>query len=172
MALVLKATPGASDSNTYCTLAEAETYFETRYHKSAWTAAIDANKNICLVWATRLLDEIIKWKGLEAVEESALRWPRWGVWDPDGNEIDSTDIPNWLKIATAEFAFHLRGSDRTIETNRDLTGFKSVQVDVIKLEMMPGSAANSAKPVLPPSVWSIVKFYGSIYGKSKTLVRA
>ena len=48
MTITIIATPGASNANSYVTLANAETFFESRLHKTDWTDATDANKNIAL----------------------------------------------------------------------------------------------------------------------------
>ena len=168
--LIVETGAGVAGANSYATQDEADLYFEKRLHTATWTDADPDDKDIALMWATSLLDEMINWKGLQVDGYGALRWPRYGVWDQDGNEISSMIIPQFLKNATAEFGMHLLAADRTLETNRDLTGFRSIQVDVIKLEMSDFNT-NASKPVMPKSVWSIVKFYGSIYGQSKTLVR-
>jgi hypothetical protein len=170
MALVLVDTAGSAGANTYCSVESANAYFETRLHKDIWANAGAGDKGAALVWATRLLDEQVRWKGFQAFEDGALRWPRSFVFDPEDNELDHDAIPQWLKNATAEYAMHLLAADRTLETNRDFTGFKSVQVDVIKIAVNTYDT-NAAKPVLPQSVWSMVKFYGSYYGRTKTLVR-
>jgi hypothetical protein len=158
-------------ANSYTTVDEADIYFEKRLHTSVWDNADPDDKDKSLMWATRLLDEMVKWKGLQVDSYNQLRWPRYGIFNQDDEELSSLDIPQFLKDATAEFAMHLLAADRTLETNRDLTGFKSVQVDVIKIEMDTGNA-NASKPVMPKSVWSIIKFYGSMYGRQLTLVRA
>jgi len=161
-------------ANSYTTADEADIYFEKRLHTSVWDNADPDDKDKALMWATRLLDEMVKWKGLQVDSYNELRWPRYGVFNQDDEELSSLDIPQFLKDATAEFAMHLLAADRTLETNRDLTGFKSVQVDVIKIEMNTGAggSANASKPIMPKSVWSIIKFYGSMYGRQLTLVRA
>jgi hypothetical protein len=171
MALILVATPGASDANTYCTLSDANTYFQSRLHKTAWEDAGSTEKNAALVWATRLLDELVIWNGSKTVDDGALKWPRSGVRDTDGILFEENAIPTWLEQATAEFAFHLLSEDRTLETNRDLKGLRKVSVDVISI-IVDTKSMNSKKPTMPPSVWSIVKFYGKMYGQRKTLVRA
>ena len=76
MALVLVATPSADDANTYATLAEAETYHETRLHNDDWNSAASADKNKALAWATRLLDDLIDWFGSKTDVYQPLLFPR------------------------------------------------------------------------------------------------
>lgn len=155
------ATPGASDANSYCTIKEAETYFQDRLHKTNWTSAEGTSKQPALIWATRLLDEICVWDGKKTNDlDQALRWPRDFIYDPDGDSLPNTSIPQFLKDATAEFAMSLIGEDRTLETNRGLMGFTEIKIDVITLKI----DKNKAKKLMPNSVWTMVRRYCSYEG--------
>lgn len=168
MAVTLIATAGADNANTYCDLAAADAYFsDLRLHDAEWASASIEDRSTALAWATRLLDEICNWKGVLATETQALRWPRSHVYDPDANLVDNTIIPAWLAHATAEFAFRLLQEDRTAESGRDLIGFEKLKVGPIYMQI----DKYTCKPVLPPAVWSMVRFYATRYGKMKTLVR-
>jgi hypothetical protein len=154
MTLALIATPKATNANTYSTLAEAETYHEARLHNSDWNDASTGTKNSALVWATRLLDELIEWDGFQVDSDQALRFPRSGIFDYDGNYFDPDLIPTWLKNATAEFAMSLIANDRVKES--DLKGFSSVKVASIRL-----NADKYDNPAfVPPNVWEIIQDYG------------
>ena len=157
----------SSTANSYSSVDDADTYHEKRLHVSTWTAATDDNKEIALMWATRLIDEQVTWNGVTTSATQALMWPRNLVYDRNGNAILSTTIPDWLKEAVAEYARYLIGEDRTTETNRDLAGFKEMKVDVLQMKMDP----YKTKPVMPPSVWSMIQFYCTVIGRSKRLVR-
>lgn len=165
MALVLVATPGGATSNTYCTVAEADTYHEAHYYASTWNAATTANKNIVLVMATRLLDQLVMWDGNKETTSQALRWPRTSIYDLDGHYISSGTIPQFLKDATAEFARILLASDRTADA--ETAGFKRIVIDDIELEVDKFDRPQT----IPKSVWIIIKTYGSIIGKDRSLVR-
>lgn len=160
-------TAGASNANTYCSLAEAETYISGRLHVTAWTNDTTDNKNKALLWATSQLDDLISWYGLKATTTQALRWPRTGLYDPDGQSVTSVAIPQFLKDAAAEFAFHLLSEDRTEETNRDLKGFKSVKVGPLSIVVDP----NTRKPIIPLSVQTMIRYYTLQGNSSKSLVR-
>lgn len=56
MALVIVATAGDSDANSYLTLEEAETFVLEFLNTSTWSAATTATKNAALVQATHLID--------------------------------------------------------------------------------------------------------------------
>ncbi|MCP4149814.1 MAG: hypothetical protein GY757_18865 [bacterium] len=161
MAITLIATVGASNANTYITLADAETYFESRLHKTDWDAATDANKDMALVWATRLLDDMVAWFGRKATDDQSLRWPQYSQVDRDGYPIDPGIVPDFLANAAAEFAGYLIGTDRTLES--DTKGFRRLAIaGAISLEV---DTIDQPRP-LPDSVWQMVKWYGVKAGSS------
>lgn len=153
--MALIATPGAVDSNSYATLAEANLYHASTLNASAWTTASDATKETALQWATRLLDEQVEWVGEIVSADQALRWPRFDVYTRDGIAFDSDSIPTFLKNATAELAKQLIASDRTAESSS--LGISELQVDVVKIVF----DKTESKAVLPPAVYNMVKAYGT-----------
>lgn len=163
MALTIVATAGAVDANSYCTLAEAETYFEKRLHKTDWSGASTGDKNMALAWATSILDETMNWYGWAMTETQALRWPRIGLASPDGWTISSTTIPQFLKNATAEFAMHLIAEDRLADP--DTMGFKQIAVSSIQIT----TDKFDRKPIIPQPVWNLVRPYGSKYSGSSSV---
>lgn len=165
MSLTLVTTAGSSDANAYCTLADATTFLEQNIHTySTWSSASTANKNACIIWATRLLDDQMDWVGSKSdplgidPANQALRWPRQGVYDPDGDEVDEDTIPQFLVNATAEYASFLLASDRTADF--DTYGFKELQAGPLKMVV----DKYDRRPVMPVSVWEMVKFYGTRSG--------
>lgn len=165
MPLIVETGNIVANANAYCTLDEAEAYFETRLHKSAWDNASDDDKEAAILWATRLLDENVRWYGAPVSNNQPLAWPRSGV-----SGIDSDEIPTFLKQATAEFAMHLIIEDRTLETNRDLKGLRRLELDVINI-VVDTKSTQGHKPLIPPSVWSIIRPYGKLVGMQRQLVR-
>jgi hypothetical protein len=104
MALVLDATVGGAAANSYSTRAEADSYHESRLYSTSWSGATDATKDAALVWATRLHDSSIEWKGAVRTHEQALRWPRYYAFSRDDELIQSDIVPEEVKHATAELA--------------------------------------------------------------------
>lgn len=132
MALVLNATPGATDANSYPTLADANAYHEGRLHTSDWTSATDANKEAGLVWATRIIDTGYVWNGSKYSNVQSLEWPRFGV-------ENSSVVPVRLKDSVSEFAMLLIREDRTEDlTPTELT---SVVAGSIKVDMKTAKAS-------------------------------
>lgn len=170
MAITLIASPGAANANTYCSLDDAEIYFdEHRIHSGTWKAATDDDKESALAWATRLLDEKCDWNGRKATTAQALRWPRAYAYNRDGEQIPTGAIPVWLAHATAEFAMFLLAEDRTIGPDRSIAGIERIRVGPISLKYEPTS--QRPRLLLPPSVIDMIKFYCS-GTRGKTLVRA
>lgn len=123
---------GLSNSNSYVSVEYADDYLQANMHVwPTWDALSVAEKEYLLIWATRYLDQRVRWNGVKTVLDSALRWPRTGVRDADGNMIDPNTIPPQLKEATAEMARFLLESDRSAERPQD--GLESIKVDVIEL---------------------------------------
>ena len=145
MPTAIVATPGASNANSYVTLAEANTYFGDRLHVSAWTSATDNDKNAALLWAAKLLDRSVMINGTRASTTQALNWPRDGMEDESGNEIDNTVVPQVVKDVQCEMALLLLSSDRSLENQASAQGLTSLKAgpvalsfkDTIKVNIVP-----------------------------------
>lgn len=132
MALALDATVGGTASNSYSTAAQGDIYHESRLFSTDWSGATLANQEAALAWATRMLDYNFEWTGSKYTIEQALRWPRFGALDRDGQLFDSNVIPIEVKNATAELARLLLSEDRGLDAGTK--GIKRLKVDVIELE--------------------------------------
>jgi hypothetical protein len=122
---------GLAGANSYASLDEADDYLTANIHVyTKWAALTDENKESLLAFASRVLDQRTSWLGEKAVAASALRWPRTGCSDRDGNDIASTVVPSAVKSATIELAAAFIDADRTVERGSD--GLKELQVDVVK----------------------------------------
>lgn len=155
---------GLSTANSYCTVAEADSYHGDILYATTWTAS--STKEEALIQATRLLDEHVAWEGMKNTKEQALRWPRSYVYGPDGYVVANDSVPQWLKNATSELARHLLISDRTAEASTK--GFKRLKLGDMELHV----SRNDRISVIPPSVWSMISSYGHKSSKSKILIRA
>jgi len=164
--MIVETGSGLANANSYVTLDDADLYHEMRLHVATWTAASDDTKEAALMWATRLLDNLIDWSGYKTSETQALRWPRSFTYDLDGYLIESSIIPDFLKSATAEYARNLIDEDPT--GDNDLAGFKKLKIDVLEIEVDKWSETGS----IPLSVWNMVKQYGQKFtNQSRVLER-
>ncbi len=134
MALILDATPGGEDSNTYIVLSGALEYFESRLYADSFVDAASGYQEQALAMATRQLDERFIWSGTITFSGQALDWPRENVINCDGYEVDSETIPVEIQEATCEQALYLLQSDSTQYPSVLTKGFKYAKVDTLEIE--------------------------------------
>jgi hypothetical protein len=146
----LVVTAGASDSNTYCTRADA-TQYDADHPQSGttWSGASSDEKGQALLMATRLIDEHIDWTGAPSDTVQVLNWPRTGMWDRNGNAMDSDSIPTQLRDATAEFARQVIAADRMADDAVSTKGITNLQAGPVSLTF---SGREGAK-VVPDAVY-------------------
>lgn len=153
----LIATAGSSTANSYCTLAEANTYAETIPNEAIWSAADDDAKIAALITATRALDDQYEWVGYKVTTTQALRWPRSGVTDRDAYAVTNTAIPTFLKNAVAEFARQLIKGDRYAARDDAKGGIESVTAGSVSVTFNSLDRIN----LMPESVTSMLDFYST-----------
>lgn len=119
--MTLDATPGGSSANSYCTVAEADAYFGTSFNRTVWAATSTPNKEIALIEASRLLDNLVTWNGYLVTNTQNMRWPRAYVYNPDsypahrssmdsglgGPYLSSDVIPRPIKEIAYELAYDI-----------------------------------------------------------------
>ena len=105
--MTLTTTPGATNADSYASLAQALAY-HAAIGNAAWAASTDALREPALRRATIWVDNSYRarWKGQRGVNgrSQALDWPRYGVLDSDGWYVDSATIPLEVTNATNEAA--------------------------------------------------------------------
>jgi hypothetical protein len=151
---------GTTGANSYISLADANTYFEGNVYASNWTSANDAQRSAALVHATRMIDQQVQWNGFRTFETQPLAWPRQEVFDPDdaeGDNLDDTTIPQWLKDVVCELALVLLTGAR--ETDPDGQGIAEFELTgVLKVKFNEGTA----KRPLPDWLTAVVLKYGTV----------
>lgn len=158
MTLVIVATAGSADANSFVTEAEAIDYAATRLNLVGWAtvAGITATENEkrAMIEATRELN-FLRYKGYRATSTQALNWPRVYaineedapfnelLWIADqGYPLYYTDIPQRLKEATIELAFEFLRAGTTDISRLDTTaGIIRKKVDVLETEWEPGATS-------------------------------
>lgn len=153
MALVL-------NTNSYVTVAEADTYFETRIDSANWENSTEELKEQALVTATQLVDDNA-WIGIAVSSSQALAWPRKEVTYYDSRlgqyiQVDSVTVPDRVKTAVFEQALHLIDNE-DILTNKTQT-FESISVgsislsdsnnDVTRVPIRPSLVIKAIKPLV------------------------
>ena len=92
MAATINATIKSETANSYVTLTEANSYFETAPESSTWTNKTDDQKNRSLIAATRWIDTFV-FQGDRCDENQALKFPRTN-YQVDRVELSCSTIPN------------------------------------------------------------------------------
>lgn len=132
MAIVVEDGTGIVTANAYATVAEVDEILAVNIHSKWSLITDDATKEKLIQWASRILDERVKWFGKKTYPTSGLAWPRTGVKDREGILIDDNLVPLAVKVATAELADHLLSGDpETANTGSNIT---TMQVDVVLLK--------------------------------------
>ncbi len=172
MALVLDASVGGANSNSYLTSSEADDYFASRLALPVEWGDSDTSKDALLVMATRTIDKLLtpyknlfyqngvayyrirpEWTGSPASVTQRLCWPRTGMFDRNNNAIASNVIPQDLKEAVAEFAGQLGVGDRTLDNDVIVQGITSVKAGSVAVAFKTDGLLPQ---VIPDSVWNLL----------------
>lgn len=146
MAITVEDGSVVTGADSYVSVAFADAYFAIDVNFDAtWAALSTSDKEQRLKWATRILDQKVKWNGDKVDDDSSLRWPRTGVYDRDALLIADTDIPLQLKELTCEVAKFVATTDPT--TSQGVDYLKSVVVDVIEVHYQDGASQTSTPPI-------------------------
>ena len=105
MAIVVEDGTGKTNSQSYLSVADADTHHTARGN-TQWTALSTPNKETALVRATDYIDKRFgrKFRGYKVSRAQALEWPRFAATDNDGFILGYDSIPPQLQKATAEYA--------------------------------------------------------------------
>lgn len=127
---------GLSDATSYVSLAEADAYMSDMPTSLTllWAPLVDADKEVLLMYATRVLDQKTTWKGLKKVATSSLRWPRTSVRDCDDLPVAEDAVPKYVKAVTCELALFYANPATGATKISDTDGLKRVVVDVLEFE--------------------------------------
>lgn len=166
MALTIIATPKATNSNAFATVAEADAYNEAHVGGATWAAATDESKKAAIIMATRTLDNYLVWRGWRTERTQALSWPRGALFTEDGIEIDPDVMPQFMINATSELARRLIEEDLTADP--DTKGFSEITVDVITLKI---DKTDARKQMLNDTIMSFIGFYGELKSGYSAVVR-
>ena len=141
MPLIVEDGSGLSDSNSYVTVSEADDYFLNHpYYADNWSGL--TNKESFLEAASAQLDALVVWKGFLVYGTQAMGWPRNGVIDDEGRIIPADVVPDRVKKAVFELAFHLSRGDPYAASSSE--GIDRLKIDVIELQF---SGSTTTRPV-------------------------
>lgn len=165
MAVVIVATAGAANANSYVTLAEAQTIIDGFVEDAditAWAAATTDQKNRALFTATQRLDRE-RFLGARATDTQALQWPRTGVRKPDTyintyavgfpfrittDYFTDTEIPQQIQYAQVVLAVFLHNNADALGLS-GLEDYKNVKIGSLDVTPNLGFGAVGADKVPP-----------------------
>ena len=140
MAATVIATLSSASANSYVTLAEANTYFETVPDSSTWDDKTDDQKNRSLISSTRWIDSL-NFYGDRCDTSQALSWPR-NNYHVDRVELTCSAIPADIKYAVYELARALVNDTNSITGNTGDTGlFEEVKLGELEVKYNTSSQA-------------------------------
>jgi hypothetical protein len=131
----------------YCTILEAQAYFDTRLHTDAWDEASDTDRGKAIAMATRIIDQL-NYKGSKTDSAQTNQFPR-------GGDIV---VPDAVKNACAEISLALLdGVDPELEADNlhmQSQGYSQVKstydVDIIRAQTIAGVPSRTAWTYLMP----------------------
>ena len=151
MTVTVVATAGASNANSYLSVAAADDLANLLLGTLNWSSASTDNKGRALIMATRYLDEL-SWIGEKAASTQALLWPRTDAECGDWS-FTSSEIPQPIKQATFDLAEYLLGDATALSGtgagSAELipgipnANLKRARVDVIDVEFKQAGEAES-----------------------------
>jgi hypothetical protein len=115
MPLTVIATPGASDANSFVTIAEADAYVDAQMERTGWPAAAD-DKARALFAATSDISALM-FVGTRTSDTQALSWPRIMAPNPDARNLQNWPfgVPSWDITFYAQDVIPQRVKDATCE---------------------------------------------------------
>ncbi len=136
------------DTNSYVTVAEADSFFADRLQASEWTTADNKSKSKALITATSIIDSF-DYAGTAV--SGTLAFPRNGFYfDPRaGRSLAMATVPSRVLTATCELALHLLSNSDLLS---DTGGVKSIEVGSISIEGLkdPSQVPSMVSKLLKP----------------------
>jgi hypothetical protein len=140
-------------TNSYATVAEADSYFEDRLDVAAWTSASAEQKAQALTTATAYLDSL-EWLGSVVSSSQALAFPRTGSYfDPrlGLNVTLTSSIPERVVKATFELAYHLLNNDGLFDDTGSVVNLQIASIHLGKIQAtnkISGTVRRLIQPLL------------------------
>jgi hypothetical protein len=165
MAVVIVATPGAANANSYLTLADAQAIvdgFVEDADVQHWNTGNTDSRNRALFTATQRLDRE-RFLGARATDTQSLQWPRTGVRKPDTyintyavgfpfrittDYFTDTEIPTQIQYAQTVLAVFLHNNTDALGLS-GLEDYKNVKIGSLDVTPNVGYGAVGADKVPP-----------------------
>lgn len=125
------------------------------------------DKEKSLIWATSLFDSLMVWNGVVRTLTQRLRFPRYGVMDPDARYYDPDTIPEILQVATAEMGLVL------LERNKfKLPGILGQGVSSVTLGPLRADVdSKQQEDIIPQNILALLSGLGFLESEAQTGTR-
>lgn len=154
MAVDLDATVGGAESNSYSTVANADSLASARVGPSAasWVDSTDDDaKAQALITATLAIDSL-PFIGVRSSSTQALEWPRTSAKTITGRLYASDSLPYSLVAATVELAINYLANASSDVTSPVANDKKKVKAGDVEVEYFTPSNDDSALSMFPDLV--------------------
>ena len=135
MTIVVEDGTGLSNANAYVSVAAADTYFSD-LNNASWTGST-AVKEAAIRKATKYLDATYNWIGTILSTTQALNWPRTGVTDSQGRDLED-QVPQAVVDACCELAL-LSFTDDLVNVTSNSDYIKREKVGELEVEYADGA---------------------------------
>lgn len=160
MPLVVDATVGGANSNSFQTVAEIDTYFLARVPSSVaaqWNALTAAEKNAAAVMGTTWITALVHWTHYPTTLTQALPWPQYGQWKRNGWEmVPDNIIPQELKNCHAEVALYLSQEDRLADFDPIKYGINMIKAGSIRIQFREKIPVQNQPSMIPDTFWDLL----------------
>lgn len=143
-------------TNSYVTVAEADTYFGDRFGADDWLALTEEVKEQLLISAMPLLETYCDWSGEKTDDEQVLEFPRNG----------DTVVPQAIKNGQCELALAVNTAGGV--TSSSSANLKVLKADTVQMEWMDN--ITKVQPYYNDYVISFLKGYCSSVGNGTARV--
>lgn len=152
MTVILDATLGGLDSNSYQTVADVDAYYMNSLNVLKWNALDSDTKAAALIYATTWM-ETITYGGNKCTEEQNLKWPRTGYMGRCGTATCDA-IPDEILTGHAELALAVGINPDLLTgapgTSPQRTYTQREKLDVLEIEYATLSDASQSLLVRTP----------------------
>lgn len=143
MALVVEDGTGLAAADALVSLADFQAYATDQgWDLTSHTNELQEN---AIRRGSRFISDAYPYKGTKLSRDQAFTWPRYGVFDLDGWDVDSDEVPKEIKLATYEASWR---EVQTVDSLRpDVTvasRVKKNQLGPLSKEFFPAPAGVSA----------------------------
>lgn len=158
---------GLPDATSYVSVEEADQIMDRvpDQYKSGWLEMDEYQKQQVLIWGTQIFDDYVYFPchpNQKVSQAQALNFPRYGIYNQDGYQIPTNEVPDFVKRATVQLGFELGATNLLSEPVRGIT---SATVGPLSVTFAENYASQTR--VIPRSIGGIVAPYcGVIRGTS------